>query len=100
MFLNYFLEFCFRDIKSNELFTGTTIRHLPKEKLERLIVPLPSTDEQLRTVTHLDEQFSRLDAGLDIASELSDRIASERRSLLHAAFAGTLTAQWREAQHG
>jgi len=99
-YLYYFFEFRFRDVQSDELFTGTTIRHLPKQKLATLEVPLPSRDEQVRIVSIIDEQFSRLDAALDVANQLEDRIRSERLSLLHAAFSGTLTTQWRETNNG
>jgi type I restriction enzyme S subunit len=95
-FLSYYFEFRFRGSQSNELFTGTTIRHLPKEKLATLRIPLPSIEEQLDVVAALDTQLSGVDAVLSIADQLEVHIASQRRSLLHAAFSGTLTAELRK----
>jgi type I restriction enzyme S subunit len=95
-FLSYYFEFRFRGSQSNELFTGTTIRHLPKEKLATLRVPLPSIEEQLDVVAVLDTQLSGVDVVLSMANQLEVHIASQRRSLLHAAFSGTLTAELRK----
>ena len=99
-YLCYFFEFRFRGVQSDELFTGTTIRHLPKEKLATLEIPLPSVGEQRHIVEILEEQFSRLNAALEETNQLEARIASERRSLLHAAFSGALTEQWRTTHNG
>ena len=57
---------------------------------------LPSPPIQKRIVSLLEEQLSRLDNALKVANQLETRIASERRSLLHSAFSGALTATWRE----
>ena len=43
------------------LFTGTTIKHLPQEKLRLVGVPLPPRTEQERIVAAIEEQFSRLE---------------------------------------
>ena len=72
---------------------------LPKTNVRDLSavrVVVPPIIEQERMVEILDEQFSRLDNAMQIVNELEARIASERRSLLHAAFTGRLTAKWRE----
>jgi restriction endonuclease S subunit len=60
------------------------------------LVALPPLAEQERIVSLLEEQFSRLDKALEVANQLEARIASERRSLLHSAFTGALTATWRQ----
>lgn len=44
----------------DSLFTGTTIRHLPQEKLRLVPVPLPPLSEQGRIVAAIEAQFSRL----------------------------------------
>jgi len=79
---------------------GVGISHLGRAKLASWPVPVAPAPEQQRIGEMLDEQFSRLDAALVVANQLEARFASERRSILHAAFAGTLTAQWRETNHG
>jgi type I restriction enzyme S subunit len=68
--------------------TGTTIKHVPKEKLQQLPVPLPSLEEQSRIVAQIQRQLS-------ISDEISrgihmglHRAAALRRSFLSAAFRG------------
>ena len=95
-FVLYLLEARFRGVGDDPMFTGTTIKHLPKEKLKELLFHLPPLATQERIVSLLEEQFSRLDKALEVANQLEARIASERRSLLHSAFTGALTATWRQ----
>jgi type I restriction enzyme S subunit len=67
--------------------------------LSQVSVPSPPLAEQQRIVEVLDEQLSRLDASLAVADQIEKRSAALRRSLLHAAFTGRLTEQWREHAH-
>ena len=75
---------------------GTTFASISGGELRSTRLPLPPLAEQERIVSLLEEQFSRLDKALEVANQLEARIASERRSLLHAAFTGELTSQWRK----
>jgi type I restriction enzyme S subunit len=85
-----------RNGELEHLFSGVTIKHFSQSKLRAVEVPLPPLAEQERIVSVLEEQFSKLDKALEVANQLEARIASERRSLLHAAFTGELTSQWRK----
>ena len=98
-FLYFVFEAEFRGVEEHPLFTGTTIKHLPKEKISAVSVPLPPLAEQVRIVGILEEQLSRLDAALAVADVIEKRSAALRRSLLHAAFTGRLTEHWRESVH-
>jgi type I restriction enzyme S subunit len=62
-------------------------------------IPLPPTDEQMKIVKILEEQLSRLEASLAIADAIEKKASALRRSLLHAAFSGNLTKEWREAAY-
>lgn len=73
--------------------SGLNLTHARFFTLE---VPKPPLATQERIVSLLEEQFSRLDKALEVANQLEARIASERRSLLHSAFTGALTATWRQ----
>jgi type I restriction enzyme S subunit len=79
---------------------GVGISHLGRAKLASWPVPVAPAPEQQRIGEMLDEQFSRLDAALVVTNQLEARIVSERRSLLHAAFSGALTEQWRTTHNG
>jgi type I restriction enzyme S subunit len=78
--------------------SGTTVASIEWSRFAEFEVPLVPLDRQIRIVAYLDGQFSRLDAYLDVANGLEARISSQRRSSLHAAFTGSLTARWRETQ--
>lgn len=75
---------------------GTTFSSISGSALRSTSLTLPPLSIQARIVEVLEEQFSRLDNALEVTNELEERIAAERRSLLHSAFSGTLTASWRE----
>ena len=70
----------------------------PKEVLQ-IPFPLAPSDEQVKIVEILEEQLSRLEATLTIADEIEKKASALRRSLLHAAFTGNLTKEWRESAH-
>lgn len=61
-------------------------------------VPIAPVGEQQAVVMLLDDQFSRVEAALRIANGIESRASVERRSLLHAAFTGELTASWRNSR--
>ena len=75
---------------------GTAQGGFNATKLSALLAPIPPLAEQERIVEILEEQLSRLDAALAVADGVEKRSAALRRSLLHAAFTGRLTEQWRE----
>ena len=85
------VEESIRSGRVERLFTGTTIKHLPQEKLRQISLPLPNLEAQqavINRVARLTEALDRLRSQLDAAVA---RSASLRRSLLSAAFSGRLT---------
>ena len=79
--------------------TGTSDSglNLTHGRFSELPVPLPPVEEQKRIVEILEDQLSRLDASLAVADAVEERSTALRRSLLHSAFRGRLTEEWREA---
>ena len=73
--------------------------NISPKRVAELSVVLPAPEEQERIVEVLEVQLSRLDAALAVADEVEERAAALRRSLLHAAFTGKLTEEWREKLH-
>jgi type I restriction enzyme, S subunit len=64
----------------------------------RLTLPVPPVKEQERIADVLDELLSGLDAGVAILERVRDTLKLYRATVLKAAVAGTLTAEWR-TQH-
>jgi type I restriction enzyme S subunit len=79
-----------------DISKGAAQPNIAPKDVHSLSVLIPPLAEQERIVEILEEQFSKLDKALEVANQLEARIASERRSLLHAAFTGELTSQWRK----
>jgi len=90
-FVAAMLEEAIRAGRADRLFTGTTIKHLPQEKLRAIEIPVPALDEQRRVVKELDELHSRLSRLGSTLSENSVRTRALRKTLLQAAFTGQLT---------
>ncbi len=95
-FIGYCLELEFRGVSEHRLFTGTTIKHLPKEKLKTLRIPKPSLDTQRRIVEFIEQQLARTDTSMVLADAIEKKSTALRRSLFYAAFSGELTQEWRE----
>jgi type I restriction enzyme S subunit len=77
----------------DRLFTGTTIKHLPQEKLRLIEVPVPEHSVQEAALEELAAVVlagERLAAALQIAKLRSDSL---RRGVLTAAFEGKLTGR-------
>jgi restriction endonuclease S subunit len=70
---------------------GTTRDSLNIGDIRELVLPIPRLKEQEKIVEILEEQISRLDAAIVSVRSARDKAANFRRSLLHAAFTGSLT---------
>lgn len=69
-------------------------RHYPV--LKKMVAPLPPLDEQQRLVARIESLFTKLDAAKEQAQSVLDSHETRKAALLHDAFAGKLTAKWRE----
>jgi hypothetical protein len=84
----------------NESMTGSTIKHLPLEKIRALDLPLPPTQAIVRICDELDLRLSIFDSTLDGLRQLvgsvtltpESRLGQLRKSLLWSAFTGRLVA--------
>jgi type I restriction enzyme S subunit len=99
-FLSYAINSPVVRASAASMIQGVTRPRINLGALRTTVIPLPPLAEQCRITELIEKQFSRLDDALEITNQLELRITSGRRSLLHAAFSGTLTAQWRETHNG
>lgn len=89
-FLRYLLEHYARSKAFASFTSGSTIAHLPQEDLRNLPINLPSRAEQERIVTAIEEQFSRLDAGVAALTRAGQNLGRMRAAVLQAAVTGIL----------
>jgi type I restriction enzyme S subunit len=76
-----------------ELAQGTNINNLKSSDLANTVVHLPPAEEQGRIVAAIDEQFSRLDAGVAALERARKNLRRMRASVLQAAVTGRLAPQ-------
>lgn len=75
--------------------SATTIAIVNKSKMESCAFPLPPLSEQQRIVERIEELFAKLDEAKERLQEVADNFAVRKAAILHEAFTGELTKQWR-----
>lgn len=75
--------------------SATTIAIVNKSKMESCALPLPTLSEQQRIVERIEELFAKLDEAKERLQEVADSFAVRKAAILHKAFTGELTKQWR-----
>lgn len=72
-------------------------RHFPT--FDQYFVPLPPLSEQQRIVERIESLFAKLDEAKEKLQNVLDGFETRKAAILHKAFTGELTANWRK-QHG
>lgn len=75
--------------------SATTIAIVNKSKMESCAFPLPPLPEQQRIVERIEELFAKIDEAKERLQEAVDSFAVRKAAILHKAFTGELTKQWR-----
>jgi type I restriction enzyme S subunit len=81
-FLRYLLEHYAETGELGKRATGSTILHLPQQRLRELPIPLPPLDEQHRIVDILEDNLSRLEAAAAQVSSAERRLENWKRQSL------------------
>ena len=74
---------------------STTVPAIRKSDIELINFPLPPLSEQQRIVKRIEELFAKLDEAKERLQEVADSFAVRKAAILHKAFTGELTKQWR-----
>ena len=77
---------------------GSAIPHLNKELFFNMPFPLPPLTEQQRIVERIESLFAKLDEAKENLQNVLDGFETRKAAILHKAFTGELTANWRK-QH-
>ncbi len=88
--LVYLLELLAKTGRLERRFTGSTIKHLTRESLVELPIPVPPLDEQRRMVEEIEQQLTRLDAGVAALKRVQANLKRYRAAVLKSACEGRL----------
>ncbi len=99
-YLAAYFRYATRSPWFRDLLTGTTIKHLPKQALRRLRLPVPPLDEQRAIVAAIEDAFARIDAIEAATTKAEAGMAALRASVLHRAFTGELSVAHASEKQG
>lgn len=94
----YWFKYRWFDFNKDKMF-GTAIPYIRLGNLQEFPIPLPPLPEQQRIVDRIESLFAKLDEAKQKAQDALDSFESRKAAILHKAFTGELTAQWRK-EHG
>ena len=87
--LPFFIEYVVSNSK------GINLPRVSEEIVLNTTFPLPPLSEQQRIVERIEELFAKLDEAKERLQEVADSFAVRKAAILHKAFTGELTKQWR-----
>ncbi len=99
--IHFIPEYLYWFLKGNQALlqqyaSGTTFLELSSRRASEIKLPIPPLSEQHRLVARIESLFAKLDAAKEKVQSVLDSHETRKAALLHAAFAGKLTAKWRE----
>lgn len=80
----------------NEHLTGIGLPNLHLRDIKATMIPLPPLPEQQRIVARIESLFAKLDAAAEKIRAALDQFPIRKAAILHKAFTGELTKNWRE----
>lgn len=92
---NVFLMHYLNMVDYKDYVKGTTRLKLTQGSMQLMPFPLPPLSEQQRIVERIEELFAKLDEAKERLQEVVDSFAVRKAAILHKAFTGELTQQWR-----
>ncbi len=101
--IHFIPEYLYWFLKGNQALlqqyaSGTTFLELSSRRASEIKLPIPPLSEQHRLVARIESLFAKLDAAKEKVQSVLNSHETRKAALLHEAFAGKLTAKWREEQ--
>ena len=82
-----------------DLARGGAQPNISQEIIKNHPIPIPPLAEQQRIVDRIESLFAKLDEAKEKAQEVVDGYDARRAAILHKAFTGELTAEWRKSKN-
>ena len=101
---SYYPQYLYWYLKGNKDLlesraNGTTFLELSGSKAATIEFPLAPIAEQRRIVDRIESLFAKLDEAKEKAQAVVDGFEDRIAAILHKAFTGELTAEWRKQNH-
>lgn len=94
----YYFQYRWVDYNTDKMF-GTAIPYIRLRNLQKFPIPIAPLSEQHRIVNRIENLFAKLDEAKEKAQAVVDGFELRKSAILHKAFTGELTEQWRK-EHG
>ena len=92
-FTQFYQDFCVRASNGRSAQAGFN-----RDDMNSIPFPLPPLPEQQRIVERIESLFSKLDEAKEKVEEVAESSEIRRNVLLHKAFSGELTKNWRDKE--
>ena len=94
-----FVFYLYSALNKAKLISGSAQPQVTVQAFNNYPVPVPPLAEQQRIVDRTESLFAKLDDAKQKAQDALDSFETRKAAILHKAFTGELTAQWRK-EHG
>lgn len=95
----HFTYFLFSALNKKSIISGSAQPQITVQAFAKYPIPLPPLPEQQRIVERIESLFAKLDEAKENLQNVLDGFETRKAAILHKAFTGELTANWRK-QHG
>ena len=94
-----FVFYLYSALNKTNLISGSAQPQVTVQAFNNYPVPISPLPEQQRIVDRIESLFAKLDEAKQKAQDALDSFETRKAAILHKAFTGELTAQWRK-EHG
>ncbi len=96
-YVYYWFKYRWFDFNKDKMF-GTAIPYIRLGNLQEFPIPIAPVLQQRRIVDRIESLFAKLDEAKQKVQDVLDSFETRKAAILHKAFTGELTAQWRKQQ--